>query len=216
MDVSATSLVEAWEKEQERISSQVSIPESSTYSRLNGDSRDERFRSARPGPSSESRLLRVGGVDVGFSLVDKDRAVATYVVLLYDSALESSEVVHRAHAWYELTVPYLPGYLAFREVEPIMSLVEEQMRANPEVTPDVILVDVSLAMTLRCKVCLPLQFTNDLDEGEWAVASTESGHRDIRRCEEQHTHGRRWQDVLQHRRQSNKESSSRTAGPGLV
>ncbi|EJK51416.1 hypothetical protein THAOC_29410 [Thalassiosira oceanica] len=89
------------------ISSQVSIPESSAYSRLSSDSRDERFRDVGPGPSSENRLLRVGGVDVGFSLIDEDRAVATYVVLLYDSTLESAEVEHRAHTWYEPTVDYL-------------------------------------------------------------------------------------------------------------
>ncbi|EJK58759.1 hypothetical protein THAOC_21086 [Thalassiosira oceanica] len=143
MDVtSVTSLIEAWKEVQERISSQVSIPESSAYSRLSRDSQDERFRDVGPGPSSENRSLRVGGVDVGFSLIDEDRAVATYhVVLLYDSTLESAEVVHRAHTWYELTIDYLPGYLAFREIEPIMALIEEQMRVSPEMTPDVILVD---------------------------------------------------------------------------
>ena len=143
MDIASTSLIEAWKKEQERISSQVSIPESSTYSRLSSDTRDERFRTVGSGPWSENRPLRVGGVDVGFSLISKARAVATYVVLLYDSTMEAAEVVHRSHTWCELALPYLPGYLAFREIEPIMALIKEQMRASPEMTPDVILVDVS-------------------------------------------------------------------------
>ncbi len=41
----------------------------------------------------------------------------------------------------ELTAPYVPGYLAFREADLLVELVERQKSVMPEVTPQVILID---------------------------------------------------------------------------
>jgi deoxyinosine 3'endonuclease (endonuclease V) len=37
--------------------------------------------------------------------------------------------------------PYVPGFLAFREADPIIRMVRRQMEADPSLTPDVLLVD---------------------------------------------------------------------------
>ncbi len=41
----------------------------------------------------------------------------------------------------ELTMPYIPGYLAFREVPALLDLVEHVRTNKPEFLPQVILVD---------------------------------------------------------------------------
>ena len=37
--------------------------------------------------------------------------------------------------------PYIPGFLAFREVEPMVDLIKKQMENHPELTPDYLMVD---------------------------------------------------------------------------
>ena len=38
-------------------------------------------------------------------------------------------------------MPYIPGFLAYREVEPIVDLIQNQIKLNPEITPNFIMVD---------------------------------------------------------------------------
>jgi len=45
------------------------------------------------------------------------------------------------HAKVKLTLPYIAGYLAFREVQPLMSLIITLRETRPELVPQVILVD---------------------------------------------------------------------------
>lgn len=40
-----------------------------------------------------------------------------------------------------LQVPYVPGFLAFRELPSLLSLLEEVIATSPEIRPDLILVD---------------------------------------------------------------------------
>jgi deoxyribonuclease V len=58
----------------------------------------------------------VAGVDQAF--LDDDRAVSAVVVFCGDS------VVERAHAVTDLSVPYVPGLLSFREGGPILAAFE--------------------------------------------------------------------------------------------
>ena len=37
----------------------------------------------------------------------------------------------------QLTAPYVPGYLAFREAEPLVELINSQLENKPELTPQV-------------------------------------------------------------------------------
>ncbi|KAF9185125.1 hypothetical protein BGZ51_002942 [Haplosporangium sp. Z 767] len=50
-------------------------------------------------------------------------------------------VVYENHAKVKLTLPYIAGYLAFREVEPLLALIETLRTDRPDLEPQVILVD---------------------------------------------------------------------------
>jgi deoxyribonuclease V len=85
------------------------------------------------GPGSEgarrSDYPTVVGVDQAFL---EDRAISVVV------ATRGGEVVERVHAVTDLSIPYVPGLLAFREGESIVAAFREL-----SVTPDVALFDGS-------------------------------------------------------------------------
>lgn len=64
------------------------------------------------GAESCEVLKYVGGVDLSFCKEDPSVACATLVVL----ELKSLEIVYQDSSVVRLSVPYVPGFLAFREV----------------------------------------------------------------------------------------------------
>ena len=71
----------------------------------------------------------VAGVDQAFL---DERALSAVVVL------KNGNVVERAHAVTDLSIPYIPGLLSFREGEPIVAALEAL-----ETDPDLLLLDGS-------------------------------------------------------------------------
>lgn len=49
--------------------------------------------------------------------------------------------MHTAFLTTELRLPYIAGLLAFREVQPLLELLDELKRQKPQIYPQVILVD---------------------------------------------------------------------------
>lgn len=78
----------------------------------------------------------VGGVDMSFHQESND-ACAVLVVLAYPSL----EVVYVDRERVTLTVPYTSGYLAFREVEHYITLLNRLKLNRPDLVPQVIMVD---------------------------------------------------------------------------
>lgn len=78
-------------------------------------------------------LERVAGVDVSF-FPDGIHAVAAIVVLSYPAL----EVMHERCALFRLSVPYVPGFLAFREVPAFRALLQELPK---QCRPQVVFVD---------------------------------------------------------------------------
>jgi endonuclease V len=74
---------------------------------------------------------------LSFPLNDSDHAVACVVVLEFPSL----KLIHSSYKWVTLTLPYIPGYLAFREVEPLVELLKDLKATQPDIYPQVILVD---------------------------------------------------------------------------
>ena len=90
------------------------------------------------GGSPLRRVRLVGGADVSFdkaTAAPAQRAVAGLVVLSFPAL----EVVWEGGSESDLRVPYLPGYLGFREVAPLRALVDGARAAG--FAPDVVLVD---------------------------------------------------------------------------
>ncbi|CAG9319571.1 ENDOV [Blepharisma stoltei] len=77
-------------------------------------------------------LELIGGVDISADKHDQNKAVACLIVCRYPSF----EIVHEQAEEVTLTQPYVPGYLAFREVEHLERLINDS-----PVKPQLILVD---------------------------------------------------------------------------
>jgi deoxyribonuclease V len=82
-------------------------------------------------------VTRIGGVDLSFPLHDETTAVACLVVLSYPQL----DVIYKDFAITTLTYPYIAGYLAFREVQPLAALIDKLRLNRPDLLPHVILVD---------------------------------------------------------------------------
>ncbi|KAJ0247440.1 Endonuclease V family protein [Hirschfeldia incana] len=82
-------------------------------------------------------LKYVGGVDVSFSKDDSSVACACLVVL----ELPSLRVVHHELSLIRLSVPYVPGFLAFREAPVLLQILEKMRDDNHPFYPQVLMVD---------------------------------------------------------------------------
>uniref|UniRef100_K3WTZ8 Endonuclease V n=1 Tax=Globisporangium ultimum (strain ATCC 200006 / CBS 805.95 / DAOM BR144) TaxID=431595 RepID=K3WTZ8_GLOUD len=93
----------------------------------------EQDHDARP----VKRLERVAGVDISFLKGSNEHACASIVVLQYPSL----RVVYEAFTYVSLPAPYIPGFLAFREVPALTRLYEDLVARCPQYVPDITLVD---------------------------------------------------------------------------
>ncbi|KAF9184368.1 hypothetical protein BGZ50_003745 [Haplosporangium sp. Z 11] len=84
-------------------------------------------------------------IQTGQSPLNLTRPFISKVQKVYDilaaSISVSLSVVYENHAKVKLTLPYIAGYLAFREVEPLLALIETLRTDRPDLEPQVILVD---------------------------------------------------------------------------
>lgn len=86
----------------------------------------------------ERKLTYVGGFDLSFCKSDSSVACCTVVVCDVSQQLK---VVYEDSRQVKLTTPYIPGYLAFREIEPCLNLYTKLVSKNPEFRPQVFLFD---------------------------------------------------------------------------
>ncbi|CAM8882668.1 unnamed protein product [Rhodiola kirilowii] len=87
---------------------------------------------------SEATVLRyVCGVDVSYAKEDPTAACGGLVVL----DLATLEVVYEDFNLVHLDVPYVPGFLAFREVPVILELLEKMKRSHNPCYPQILMVD---------------------------------------------------------------------------
>ncbi|CEP10748.1 hypothetical protein [Parasitella parasitica] len=82
-------------------------------------------------------LKYVGGVDLSFPLGDHENAVACLIVM----KMPDLQIVYKEFLHTKLHLPYISGFLAFREVEPLLKLINQLKSNKPEFYPQVILVD---------------------------------------------------------------------------
>lgn len=88
-----------------------------------------------PGGLNEVGLI--GGVDISFVKESNTKACACLVVL----QLPSLETVYKDTQPVEMILPYIPGFLAFREVDFLITLIERLKKKRPDLVPHVIMVD---------------------------------------------------------------------------
>ncbi|XP_056174618.1 uncharacterized protein LOC115689462 isoform X3 [Syzygium oleosum] len=86
---------------------------------------------------SGEALKYVGGVDLSFAGDDGSLACATLVVL----DLSTLRVVYEDFDVVRLEVPYVPGFLAFREAPVLLGLLEKVKSSATDICPQLIMVD---------------------------------------------------------------------------
>ncbi|KAM6245616.1 endonuclease V isoform 4-T4 [Porphyrio hochstetteri] len=87
--------------------------------------------------SSLTGLERVGGLDLSYPKGDGSRACASLVVLSFPAL----EVLYEDCRMVAVSTPYVPGFLAFREVPFLVEAVQRLEQEKPELKPQVLLVD---------------------------------------------------------------------------
>ncbi|XP_058222507.1 uncharacterized protein LOC131332345 isoform X5 [Rhododendron vialii] len=90
------------------------------------------------GGGGECEVLKyVGGVDISFAKDDPSVACGTLVVL----DLQTLEVVYEDYSAVTLHIPYVPGFLAFREVPILLQLLEKMKTCDHPFYPQMLMVD---------------------------------------------------------------------------
>ncbi|KAM3199643.1 endonuclease V isoform X2 [Capsicum annuum] len=82
-------------------------------------------------------LKYVGGVDLSFSKDDSSIACGTLVVL----DLQTHKVVYEDSSMARLHIPYVPGFLAFREAPVLLELLDKMKNNAHPFYPQLLMVD---------------------------------------------------------------------------
>ena len=82
----------------------------------------------------------VGGVDISFVKGDAHAACASLVVLKFPRC-DEADLVYEEYRMVQLTQPYISGFLAFREADFLVDLLETLRAKRPELFPDIVFVD---------------------------------------------------------------------------
>lgn len=132
--------LERWEREQERLRGQLILHDDFPW-RLPpalgaANPPDTPLPGGAPA-AGEEELRYVAGVDVSFRKEAPSDACAALVV--WD--VRSMAVAYEAFRVTCVTEPYVAGFLAFRECPVLVQLLEELAAAQPDLMPQVILVD---------------------------------------------------------------------------
>ena len=83
------------------------------------------------------KISKVAGLDISASKIDDTKASVAIIILDF----ESKAVLYENSKLVTLTQPYVPGFLAFREVEHLNDIINNLKKNHPEFLPDVIIVD---------------------------------------------------------------------------
>lgn len=123
LDPALLEIKRKWELEQKELKKKISLKD---------DSNVEKMLS-----NPDSDTFYVGGMDISFVKGDDVNACAALVVCSFPDL----EVVYEDYQMIQLTQPYIPGFLAFREVDFMIQLYNNVKENSTQYTPQVIMVD---------------------------------------------------------------------------
>lgn len=86
---------------------------------------------------SLKEIIYVGGVDISFDKFDSSIGISALVICDY----KTLKIVYEDYELVKIEEPYIPGFLAFREVKHFVKLIEKLKMNKKEYIPQVILVD---------------------------------------------------------------------------
>ncbi|KAL6603691.1 hypothetical protein ACP70R_044052 [Stipagrostis hirtigluma subsp. patula] len=119
-----------WVKTQDMLKSRIILHDNFDWSlpSVGSDSDNSQAR---------GKLKYIGGTDISFLKEDPSTACAAVVVLDADTL----EVVHEEYDVVRLQVPYIPGFLAFREAPILLGLLEKVKTNARHFYPQLLMVD---------------------------------------------------------------------------
>ena len=82
-------------------------------------------------------IMYIGGMDISYDKFDKKIGISGLVVLDY----KSLNIVYEDYELVKIEEPYVPGFLAFREVKHLEKLINKLKQNSPQFLPQVILLD---------------------------------------------------------------------------
>ena len=82
-------------------------------------------------------IMFIGGLDISYDKNDKKSGISGLVILDY----RSLNIVYEDYNLVKIDEPYIPGFLAFREVKHLVKLVENLKMNASQFLPQVILLD---------------------------------------------------------------------------
>eukprot|EP00249_Psilotum_nudum_P011899 c23454_g1_i3 orf=81-554(+) len=123
---------EQWLREQETLKRSLKLHDDFTW-KISANSLSNVDLSLNiESPSEEQSILRyVGGVDLSFSKKDSSMACACTVVI----DLATMDVIYEDFDILHLKLPYIPGFLAFRESPVLLKLLRKISLQNPSLYP---------------------------------------------------------------------------------
>jgi deoxyinosine 3'endonuclease (endonuclease V) len=89
------------------------------------------------GVDNINKITKIGGLDISVSKINKSVAIAALVVLDFNTL----NILYEKYEMVTMTQPYVPGFLAFREVEHLKKLVDELKSNQPDLVPEIFLID---------------------------------------------------------------------------
>ncbi|CAK9215797.1 unnamed protein product [Sphagnum troendelagicum] len=129
---------EEWIKEQELLKRRLVLTDDFSWKLIITSSHDEDSVAVNSsGILDQSKLRYVGGVDLSFSKLDESIACAALVVM----DLEIMQVVYEDFDTVKLTMPYIAGFLAFRETPVLLGLLQKMALKEPALYPQLLMVD---------------------------------------------------------------------------
>ncbi|CAM6091769.1 unnamed protein product [Calypogeia fissa] len=134
----ASGQIEEWMREQEVLKSRLIVHDDFSW-KLPPRTSDSRESSIAGSSLIEegTRLRYVGGVDLSFSKTDPSVALGALVVL----DMDTMKVVYEDFDMVQLTMPYIPGFLAFRESPVLLNLLEKMASSAKTLYPQLLMVD---------------------------------------------------------------------------
>jgi len=115
---------EKWEKEQNALKAMLEIE----------DRHDWVFDQES---SENTTLKRVAAVDISYSCTNSQNAVAALIIMEFPTM----KVLYEDYEQDQTEYPYLPGFLAFKEVPSYKVLFSRLKEKRPDLWPDLLLVD---------------------------------------------------------------------------
>ena len=82
-------------------------------------------------------IMYIGGMDISYDKRDKKTGISGLIILDY----KTLEIVYEDYNLVKIDEPYIPGFLAFREVKHLVKLIDDLKQNAPQFLPQVILLD---------------------------------------------------------------------------